>query len=544
MAEIDTLDASAVRRWCGAAVAGLESRRRELDDLNVYPVPDGDTGTNMLLTLRAADAALRSDTSGDPAATLAAMAHGAVLGARGNSGVIVSQVLRGMAEGLAGAATGGADGAAGARLAAALCRGAELAWAAVGEPVEGTMLSVVQAAAEAAAAAGDELPEVARATVEAAVGAVARTPSQLPTLARAGVVDAGGLGLVVLFEALAGVVAGIDPGSDGRAGRAGRDRTALEAVRESGSDAYAYEVQYVLIAPDDAVARLREELAELGDSLVVVAAGDGQWAVHVHVNDVGAAVEAGVEAGRPRRITVARFADAVPQEDGSRREGVAVVAVAPGPAVADLLVAEGVVVVGGPAGSDRASGLPDPEAVLAAVENTCAAAVVVLPGSAAATAVADEAAVRARAAGIEVAVVPTRSPVQGLAAVAVHDETRRFGDDVIAMAEAAAATRWAEVVVATRDALTMAGPCQAGDVLGLAEDDVVLIGRSVGDVAAELLDRMLSGGGELVTLLVGEGAETGLGDLLDRRVAAGHPGVEVAVHPAGRPSAPLLIGVE
>jgi uncharacterized protein len=115
---------------------------------------------------------------------------------------------------------------------------------------------------------------------------------------------------------------------------------------------------------------------------------------------------------------------------------------------------------------------------------------------------------------------------------------------VIAMAEAAAATRWAEVVVATRDALTMAGPCRAGDVLGLAEDEVVLIGRSVEDVAAELLDRMLAGGGELVTLLVGEGAETGLGDLLERRVAAGHPGVEVAVHPAGRPSAPLLIGVE
>jgi fatty acid kinase len=544
VAEIDILDASAVRRWCGAAVAGLESRRRELDDLNVYPVPDGDTGTNMLLTLRAADAALRSDTSGDPVATLAAMAHGAVLGARGNSGVIVSQVLRGMAEGLAGGATGGAGGADGACLAAALCRGAELAWEAVGEPVEGTMLSVVQAAAEAAAAAGDELPEVARAAVEAAVGAVARTPSQLPTLARAGVVDAGGLGLVVLFEALAGVVAGIDPGADGRPGRAGRDRPALEAVRESGSDAFAYEVQYVLTASDDAVARLREELAELGDSLVVVAAGDGQWAVHVHVNDVGAAVEAGVEAGRPRRITVARFADAARPGDGSRREGVAVVAVAPGPAVADLLVAEGVMVVGGPAGSEHASGLLDPEAVLDAVEDTCAGAIVVLPGSAAATAVADEAAVRARAAGIEVAVVPTRSPVQGLAAVAVHDETRRFGDDVIAMAEAAAATRWAEVVVATRDALTMAGPCRAGDVLGLAEDEVVLIGRSVEDVAAELLDRMLAGGGELVTLLVGEGAETGLGDLLDRRVAAGHPGVEVAVHPAGRPSAPLLIGVE
>jgi dihydroxyacetone kinase-like predicted kinase len=189
-------------------------------------------------------------------------------------------------------------------------------------------------------------------------------------------------------------------------------------------------------------------------------------------------------------------------------------------------------------------GLPDAAAVLAAVEGTGAAAVVVLPCFGAVTMAADQAAALGRAAGIEVAVVPTRSPVQGLAAVAVHDETRRFGDDVIAMAEAAAATRWAEVLVATRDALTMAGPCRAGDVLGLAEDEVVLIGRSTADVAADLVDRMLSGGGELVTLLLGAGAEAGLGELLERRVAAGHPGVEVAVHAAGQPSAPLLIGVE
>ena len=136
VAAIDVLDPSAVRRWCAAAVAALEACRAEIDDLNVFPVPDGDTGTNMLLTLRAADEAVRSDPPGDLVVTVTSMARGAVLGARGNSGVIVSQVLRGLAEGLAAGPGGG-----GRAVAAALDRGADLAWASVGDPVEGTMLS-------------------------------------------------------------------------------------------------------------------------------------------------------------------------------------------------------------------------------------------------------------------------------------------------------------------------------------------------------------------------------------------------------------------
>ena len=256
------------------------------------------------------------------------------------------------------------------------------------------------------------------------------------------------------------------------------------------------------------------------------------------MNDIGAAVEAGVRAGRPHRITVTRFADT--PAGAPRREGVAVVAVAPAAGVAELFAAEGVVVVDGvPAGQ-----APTGDQVLTAVEATGAAAVVVLPGCAEVSAVCDAAAERARTAGIEVAVVPIRAAVQGLAAVAVHDETRRFGDDVIAMAEAAAATRFAEVLVAGRDALTMAGPCRAGDVLGLVEGDVAVIGSSPPEVAGELLARMLSGGGELVTLVLGAGAGESLARALERQVAETHPGVEVAVHAVARPDVPVLIGVE
>jgi uncharacterized protein len=538
VAAIDVLDPSAVRRWCAGAVAALAACRAEIDELNVFPVPDGDTGTNLLLTLQAADAAIRSDPPGDLVVTVTSMARGAVLGARGNSGVIISQVLRGIAEELAGAGDGR-----GPAVAAALRRGAELAWGAVGDPVEGTMLSVVDAAAEAAgnaSGAGDGLADVVGAAVHGATVALERTPAQLPVLAEAGVVDAGGRGLLVLLEALAAVVAAPSAGTV-RPVRTVRDRGRLEAVRESGSDAYAYEVQYLLAAPADAVAELRDQLAGLGDSLVVVGTGEGRWTVHVHVNDIGAAVEAGLRAGRPHRITVTRFADAAAEE--SRRAGVAVVAVAPAGGVAELFAAEGVVVVGD--GAPAGAGTPAADEVLAAVEGTNAAEVVVLPGCAEVSGVCDAAAGRARAAGIEVAVVPIRAAVQGLAAVAVHDEGRRFGDDVIAMAEAAAATRFAEVLVANRDGLTMAGPCRAGDVLGLVDGDVAVIGSSPQAVAGELLARMLNGGGELVTLVLGAGAEEErMARALERQVAATHPGVEVAVHTVARPDVPVLIGVE
>jgi DAK2 domain fusion protein YloV len=554
VAAIDVLDPSAVRRWCAGSVAALAARRAEIDDLNVFPVADRDTGTNLLLTLRAADDVVRSDPPGDLAVTVTSMARGAVLGAQGNSGVIASQILRGIAEVLAAAPDGGP-----AAVATALGRGADLAWKAVGDPVEGTMLSVVRAAAGAAAEAaggpGGGLAEVVGAAVRAAADALDRTPAQLPVLAEAGVVDAGGRGVLVLLEALAGVVTDlpVPPAGGPRPVRTVPDRGRLEAVRESGSDAYDYEVQYLLAAPADAVAVLREELTGLGDSLVVVGTGEGRWTVHVHVNDVGAAVEAGVRAGRPHRITVTRFADAVAAE---RREAVALVAVAPAPGVAELFAAEGVVVVSGPptagapgdgrpADAPPAAGMPTAEQVLAAVTGTGAAAVVVLPGCSEVAGTCAAAAGQARAAGVEVAVVPIRAAVQGLAAVAVHDETRRFGDDVIAMAEAAAATRFAEVLVATRDGLTMAGPCRAGDVLGLVDGDVAVIGQSPMAVAGELLARMLNGGGELVTLVLGAGAaEERMARELERQVAASHPGVEVAVHTVARPDVPVLIGVE
>ncbi len=372
MRVLHALDGPAVRQWCAAALDALAAHQREIDDLNVYPVPDRDTGTNLVLTLRAAADALRPgseaaadalrpgsepapaalrpgsepvEINGDLGAVLHTMAQGAILGARGNSGVIVGQLLRGLADGLPAGSAGGRA------LATALRHATEQAYAAVAEPVEGTILTVAAAAAAAAARAeSDDLVVVACASAEAAGAALERTQSQLPALARAGVVDAGGLGLVVLLDALARVATGAAAGAlPGLA--------AVPAGQPPADPAdYAYEVQYLLAAEDAAVARLRTTLAGLGGSLAVVGTGAGQWNVHVHVNDIGAAVEAGIEAGRPSRIKVTRFADQFaggrvagsggPAGGGEEPAGsVAVVAVAPGLGVADLFAAEGVVVV-------------------------------------------------------------------------------------------------------------------------------------------------------------------------------------------------------
>jgi len=549
-----SLDAAAARRWCAAGLDALRLHQQEIDDLNVYPVPDGDTGTNLVLTFASAAEALAAQPEepepGDAehevtrlGRALRCMARGALLGARGNSGVIVSQLLRGIADALAAHPE-----VRGRELAGALQRASDACYAAVAEPVEGTVLTVARAAADAAKAAdSDDLLAVATAAARGAAEALDRTPQQLPVLARAGVVDAGGRGLVVLLDALVGVVAGTTPATAPLA-RIARDPSLLVVEREAGSDAYAYEVQYLLHAAPDAVDKLKAELTGLGDSVVIVGAGahDGEievWNVHVHVNDVGAAVEVGIEAGRPHRISVTRFADQMaeprPEQAIPDPEARAAVVVAHGSGLTRLFANEGAVVVRGGPGAN-----PSMAEVLAAIRETAAGTVVVLPNDSNVRAVAEAAADEARADGYVVSVVHTKSPVQAISALAVRDPNRRFGEDVIAMAEAAAATRWAELTVAARDALTLAGPCHAGDVLGMVEGEVVLIGHELLTVANELLDRLLGGGGELVTLVTGGEAPGGLGAALGEHLAARWPFVEHQVYDGGQPHYPLLIGVE
>ncbi|GAA2593146.1 MULTISPECIES: DAK2 domain-containing protein [Streptomyces] len=566
-------DALAVRTWCGLSLRALGRAREEIDAINVYPVADGDTGTNLYLTVESAAAAVEAvfaahETgaagSDGPSLTdaVGAMAHGALIGARGNSGTILAQLLRGLAQVLTERGeTAHTDGP-GLRL--ALRHAAASAREAVAHPVEGTVLTVASAAADAADGVRGDCAQVARAAYEGALAALAATPGQLPVLERAGVVDAGGRGLVAVLAALVETFTGRAPepvavpharpdggGADLAGERTAGERTAGERAAgecvpgEGTGVAHgpAFEVIYLLEAEDTAVARLRRRLDALGDSLVVVG-GDGLWNVHVHVDDAGAAVEAGVEAGRPHRIRITHFGQGDVHTTGAERPPRertrrAVVAVVPGEGLAALYGEAGATTLLARPGEPPASG-----ELVQAVRRAHAREVVLLPNDAELRHTAAAAAEQARAEGVRVALIPTRSAVQGIAALAVHESERRFDEDVVAMTSAAGATRHAEVTVAERRSWTTAGICQAGDVLGLIDGDVAVIGADVSEVAATVLDRMLSAGGELVTLVVGDGAPPSVADRLEARVREAYLAVDTVVHRGGRQGALLLVGVE
>lgn len=541
-----TLDIALLTRWTRAATAALERHCAEIDRINVFPVADGDTGTNLLLTMRAAADAVRrsareNGAARTAAAVAAALARGALVGARGNSGVILSQVLRGLAEAVARARR-----PAGAVLADALQRAHRLATAAVSRPKEGTVLSVLAAAAQAAAEVeSDRLEDVAVAAAEAAGAAVQKTTGQLPELARAGVVDAGGLGLYLVLDALAALVTGRSGGELPRTPvPVARGREVLVAQREGGSEEHDYEVMYLLDGTDEArVAELRSRLAAIGDCVAVAGDADGLWNVHVHCTDIGAAIEAGIEAGRPHRITVVRFADqqqdAPVEAEGRFTRERAVLMVACGAEVADLARSAGAVVLERTPGR----GIEEGELV-AALAGTRARHVVLLPDEAELAPVAERAAAAAREDGQEVLVLPTASVLQGLSALAVHDPNRRAADDVVAMAEAAAGTRTGGLVVAETEALTWVGRCEPGEVLGITDGEVVLIAPDLAVGALWLAHRMLTAGGEIVTVLLGEGTDPSLGEGLAADLRRTHPEVDVVVHRGGQTDYPLVLGVE
>jgi dihydroxyacetone kinase-like predicted kinase len=515
-----------VRDWAYRALSGLGDARADIDALNVFPVPDGDTGTNMYLTMESAcesvDQCWMPDAVSAPSVSDAAnaMSLGALMGARGNSGVIMSQILRGTSEVLGTLPDGTVlDGNAVHLL---LRRAADLGYEAVARPVEGTILTVARAAADAAHAvveAGNvDGGAVIIAAADGAREALARTPTMLESLRLAGVVDAGGRGLVVVLDALADVVTGVrrtatvlEPGPHVPVPRP----VDLEARRHV--DGPAYEVMFLLEAADDAVPKLRAELDALGDSLVIV--------------------EAALLAGRPYRFRITHL-DAV-IGPAAHLDSRALVAVSHGPGVADLLGRAGAGVV--PAAAQQR---PSTAELLGAIHQSHASEVVILPSDRDTRGVAEAAAEQARAYGIRISVIPTRSIVQTLAAVAVHDPTARFDDDVVAMTRAAGATRYAAVTIASRAALTTVGPCAEGDVLGLVDGDIVVVGHDVADVAREILSRMVAIGGELVTLVLGVDATADLSEDLPAWLESTHPLIDVAVHDGGQPLWPIIMGVE
>ncbi|GAB2668483.1 DAK2 domain-containing protein [Kribbella swartbergensis] len=540
---MEELTVEVLRAWARTALAELGRARTEIDELNVYPVPDGDTGTNLYLTWEAACDAL-PDGDLTFAEAVQAFGRGALLGARGNSGVITSQLVRACGLRLAENLPRHQDAEAAAVLADprmsepvafadALRYAADAAYGAVAQPVEGTMLTVARAAATGAMTAandGKSLADVCLAAVASARQALTKTTEQLEVLRRAGVVDAGGAGLVVILGAMESVLTGRHVRVDVPA------RVQPQGESAESQEGPAYEVMYLLDAPDDKIGDFRQTLAGLGDSVVVVG-GDGLWNVHVHTDDVGAAIEQGIDIGRPHRIRVTHFDDVAHHHEPV--PGRAVIAVVAGDGLADLFTQAGAQVIRGGPGRRCSTG-----ELLEAIEKSKAPEIVLLPNDKDSIAVAEAAATAARQDGIRVAVIPTRAQVQGLAAIAVHDPERSFDDDVVHLSAAAGQTRHGAVTIAVKDAWTMAGRCRVGDALGVVDGDFALITEDLEAAAIGVVDRLLGGGGELLTIVTGRDADPGLVQAVERHVRRNRKDVDVVVYDGGQDRYPLLIGVE
>jgi fatty acid kinase len=526
MSELET-----VLSLARGALDSLELSRERIDDLNVYPVPDGDTGTNLTLTARGVVETLEASTAADRAALAREVTRAALMSARGNSGVILSQILRGAADAL-----GPAERVDGAVVARAFRGASDAAYGAVRKPVEGTMLTVIRELAEAAERSTSlEPPELLATLVERGEEALARTPEQLEVLREAGVVDAGGAGLVELVRGLAAVAAGERIEAPQATGS-----IAVEAVHQELSR-YRYCTTFVVEGEELDAPELEAELEQLGDSLLVV--GDPTaLKIHVHTDDPGAALSLGTRAGAIDGIEIADMHRQTEQREerllaalpgGASRSGVVAVVAGDGNRrlFEDLGAAR--VVEGGQTMN------PSTADLLAAVESVAAEEVVLLPNNTNVVMTAEQA---ARVAGRPVHVVPTESIPAGLAALVAFHADRPADENAAAMREALAGVATGEVTVASRDASSDGVAVREGEYLGLLGGTTVAAGASFDEVAREVLERLLDEPRDVLTVLHGEGAPE-LNGLLEE-IAARHPELELDVHEGGQPHYPLLLSAE
>ncbi len=529
----------------------LDAHKEGINKLNVYPVPDGDTGTNMALTLTAVGEELNG-ASDDLAAVCKAISHGSLMGARGNSGVILSQILRGISSVVADA--DGFDGPSGA---AALAAASKAAYEAVMRPVEGTILTVVREASEAAVEAADggaDLVGVLEAARAQGADALERTPDMLPVLKDAGVVDAGGTGFLLLLDVLLHVTDGRPvPEPEEVEGPVFTEPLPGHADMGEHGDIsdLRYEVMYFLEADDAAIPAFKDVWAGIGDSIVVVG-GDGIWNCHIHTDDIGASIEAAIDIGTPRKIRVTDLIEQV-EEEAWVRDAVsavaevpahlsapvtcAVVAVATGAGIRRIFHSLGVqgIVTGGQSMN------PSTAELIAAVEAVPADHVVILPNNKNIIPVAEQVDAHTTK---TVLVVPTKGITEGFAALLAYDPEADGADNAEEMAGAAEHVVAGEVTQAVRDSSCDVGPIATGDWLGIARDGIRSVEGELGDAATKLLAELVLPNHEIVTIIEGEGASAGCTRHITEWLTEHRPAATAEVHHGGQPLYPYLFGIE
>jgi DAK2 domain fusion protein YloV len=561
---LERLDVHALRDVITTFRDAVRDHATGLNLLNVYPVPDGDTGTNMARTLDAVVAEMEAADASDLDATCDAISHGSLMGARGNSGVILSQILRGMASTLKEHAEGTAH-----KVAEALSAASAGAYQAVLKPIEGTILTVARESAEAAKASsaeGHSLVEVLRAARAAGKQALDNTPELLPVLKDAGVVDAGGAGYLLLLDSALHVVDGQplpEPDADDDYTH-GLTEEQFDAVahRSSGVDGeldvseQRYEVMYFLDLLDDRIEPFKQGWGDIGDSIVVVG-GDGLWNCHVHTNDIGAAIEVALDlGGRPKQIRITDLFEEVAEEHAHREAAMAaghvptragaglppvttaVVAVCSGDGLAELfsnLKVQGIVTGGQTLNPSTAE-------LLDTVEHVNADQVVILPNNKNIIPVAEQVDALTEK---TVVVVPTRTMPEGLAALIVYDPEAAADENAAEMVEAAESVATGEVTQAVRDSNSDVGPISTGDWMGIVKGDgIVAVADSVVDTSITLLNHLLDDDAELLMVITGSDADPVATAKIEAWLTDEHADVQVEMHSGGQPLYPYLFGIE
>lgn len=522
-----TIDGAGLISWARRSAATLEQRREEINALNVFPVPDSDTGSNMAATMSSAVAAADALEPGGGADRVAvALAGGAVRGARGNSGTVLSQVLRALAE------TARPGGITGDQVSQALLTAVDLVDKALAEPVEGTILTVLREAANAANAnETGNLDSIVGDAAAAARTALSETPSQLTVLREAGVVDAGGAGLVVMLDALAEEV-GVDapPSPDilrsatgpVGAGTTGTSGGGAAIPRREHDD--ELEVMFLIDLDDEQAAELSRAVADLGNSLVVGGDGQGNHMVHIHTTDAGAVIERALDFGRPTHIRI----EALEHHDDDSHDGterIVLAMIEPGQ-LADLFRSYGAVTVD-PGDEPMA-------AIVSAIEKQDVDAdIILLPNGTIGEGELTELREAAEAVAQQFAVVASSTVLHGMAAFAVHSPDVPLEVDLREMAAASSAVRAADISYRGEE----------GSVVTIDGVESVL-DCGVQVAVAGAVDKLLENGGELVTLLLGDGTDPDCADLLREHLRQNAPAAEVSTYSAEGIGRRVLVGVE
>jgi hypothetical protein len=539
-----------------AGYAWLERHKETVNALNVFPVPDGDTGTNMFLTMRAAWREIDHSDEEDISRVAQAVAQGALMGARGNSGVILSQILRGMAHAFRHKPAITAHD-----LAHGLRQGSDTAYKGVVKPVEGTILTVIRQAADAAqkaAAVEDNVEFVLAHTVQAAGEAVEQTPSLLPVLAKAGVVDSGGKGLFYILEGMYRGLRGepVTPPSEAPAAAPQQgvalDPFNLPPVR------FGFDVQFLLWGANLPVDAIRRWMIEHGD-FALVEGSPTLVKVHVHVFDPSAPLAYALKQGFITDVVVENMdamaaAGQVPddvKDELSTAPGattllaehlgpIGLVAVAPGPGLAEVFESLG---VGGIVSGGQTMN-PSIQELLEAIDAVPTDEVILLPNNSNVIMAAQGAAQEAEQRGKRVAVIPSRTAPQGISALLAFNLQASLEDNIATMTRALAAIDTGEVTVAVRNAEIDGFSVQAGEVIGLLNDVLTTSGVSPEQVVFNLLVQMNAGQAEIITVYYGEQVDAGTARDLGASIAAAYPDQEIEVIAGGQPHYHYILSTE